>query len=133
MESKWIVFAVILIFNAVVAFVIAALLLRRPPKPGIHSMSYMLFGLSLWSLSYAMITLSGSLEVKHFWLKVENIGILTVPVLWFLFAMKYTRLDKWLTGKPLQFVLWIIPVVSLVFLFSRDWFTLYYTSTQLAS
>ena len=59
MESKWIVFAVILIFNAVVAFVIAALLLRRPPKPGIHSMAYMLFGLSLWSFSYALITLSG--------------------------------------------------------------------------
>lgn len=133
MDIKWFIFAVILIINAIACFVIASILLRRPPKPGIRSITFMLLGLSLWSFSYAMITLSSSLEAKHFWLKIENIGILTVPVLWFFFAVKYTRLDRWLTGKPSQFLFWIIPTISLVFIFSEDLFHYYYVHTQVAA
>ncbi|NOH01042.1 MAG: diguanylate cyclase [Chloroflexi bacterium] len=133
METKWIVFTIILIVNACVSFIIALILLRRPPKTGIRSITFMLFGLGIWSFAYAMITLSESLEAKLFWLRVENIGIQSVPVLWFFFAMKYTRLDRWLTGKPSQFLFWIIPVISLVFLFSEDLFHYYYTHTQVAA
>ncbi|MCQ3936947.1 MAG: hypothetical protein DPW18_07865 [Chloroflexi bacterium] len=133
METKWIVFAIILLINAGVAFIIALILLRRPPKDGIRSITFMLFGLSVWSFAYAMITLSQPLEAKLFWLKVENIGIQSVPVLWFFFAVKYTRLDRWLTGKPSQFLFWIIPVISLIFLFSEDLFHYYYTHTQVAT
>ncbi|MBE0669006.1 MAG: diguanylate cyclase [Anaerolineales bacterium] len=132
MDIKWIIFAVILIANAVTAFVIALLLSRRPAKPGIRSMTLTLCALGIWSFSYAMITVSPTLETKHFWLKVENIGIITAPVLWFFFTLKYTRMDKWLTGKPIMLLFWVIPVISLCFIFSERWFHLYYTSTQAA-
>ncbi len=132
MDTKWILFAIILIANAVASFAIAILLFRRPPKPGIRSMTFMLLGLGIWSFSYAMITLSPTLETKHLWLKLENIGINTVPVLWFFFSLKYTRLDKWLSGKPVMLLFWVIPVISLFFLFSGSWFELYYTSTRVA-
>ena len=132
MDIKWIIFAIVLIANAVTAFTIAWMLSRRPPKSGIHSMTLMLLGLGIWSFSYAMIALSPTLELKHIWLKLENIGILSVPVLWFFFTLKYTRLDKWLSGKPTLAFFWIIPAVSLVFLFSERWFHLYYTSTHVA-
>ena len=132
MDIKWIIFAIILIANAMTAFVIALLLSRRPAKPGLRSMALTLIGLGIWSFSYAMITLSPSLEAKHFWLKLENIGIITVPVLWFFFTMKFTRLDKWLTGKPTMLLFWIIPSIALFFIFSERWFHLYYPSTRLA-
>jgi len=132
MDIKWIVFAIILIANAVTSFVIALLLSRRPDKPGTHSMTMTLVGLGIWSFSYAMITVSPTLEAKHIWLKLENIGIITVPVLWFFFTMKFTRLDKWLTGKPVMLLFWIIPAISLFFIFSERWFHLYYTSTRVA-
>ena len=132
MDIKWSAFAIILVANAITAFVIAFLLSRRPPKPGIHSMVFTLIGLGIWSFCYAMITLSSTLEEKHFWLKFENIGIIAVPTLWFFFTLKFARFDKWLTGKPIAFLFWIIPVVSLVFIFSERWFHLYYTSTRIA-
>ena len=56
----------------------------------------MLILLAVWSFGYAMITLVPELEAKRFWLKFENIGILTVPVVWFLFTVQYARLDRWL-------------------------------------
>ncbi len=132
MNIKWIFFAIILIVNATISFVIAFLLSRRPPKPGLRSMMLTLVGLGIWSFSYAMITLSPTLEAKHIWLKLENIGIITVPVLWFFFTMKFTRLDKWLTGRPTMLLFWIIPAISLFFIFSERWFHLYYTSTHIA-
>ncbi len=132
MDIKWIIFAIILIANAMTAFVIALLLSRRPAKPGLHSMTWTLIGLGIWSFSYAMITLSPTLEAKHFWLKLENIGIITVPVLWFFFTIKFTRLDKWLTGKPAMLLFWVIPFISLLFIFSERWFHLYYPSTHVA-
>ena len=132
MDIKWIIFAVILIVNAMTAFVIALLLSRRPAKPGLHSMTWTLIGLGIWSFSYAMITLSPTLEAKHFWLKLENIGIITVPVVWFFFTAKFTRLDKWLTGKPTMLLFWIIPAISLFFIFSERWFHFYYASTHIA-
>jgi diguanylate cyclase (GGDEF)-like protein/PAS domain S-box-containing protein len=89
----------------------------------------MLYLLAFWSFSYAMITLSPALEAKRFWLRAENIGIQTMPVFWFFFTIQYTRLDKWLnrfTGS----LFFIVPLVSLILLFSDRWFHLYYSSIQ---
>ena len=132
MDMEWAIFISILIINSIAALAIAIVLTRRPHRPGLNSLIYMLIGLSIWSFAYAMITISPSLEAKHFWLKLENIGILSVPNLWFFFTIKYTRLDKWATGKPVVFLFWVIPMISLVFLFSERWFHLYYSSTMAA-
>jgi len=133
MESKWLIFAIILIINALTAFGMAVILLRRPARTGRNSMAFVLTGLGVWSFAYAMITLSPSLEGKTFWLKIENIGILSVPVHWFFFSLKYARLDAWLTRKPAQLLFWIIPSFSFALLLSGEWFNLYYSSVQVAS
>lgn len=133
MDTKWLIFAVVLIINAVASLVIALILLRRPSKPGIRSITLMLIGLSIWSFAYAMITLSPGLDAKIFWLKIENIGIQTVPILWFFFALKYTRLDRWLSGKPVQYLFAVIPAISLIFLFSDTSFHLYYSDVRVAA
>ncbi len=132
MDIQWIIFASILILNAATSFVIAFLLSRRPEKPGLRAMAFTLVGLGIWSFCYAMITVSPTLEEKHVWLKLENIGIIIVPVLWFFFTMEFTRLDGWLTGKPIKWLFWIIPAISLFIIFSERWFQLYYTATQIA-
>ncbi|MCI0609429.1 MAG: diguanylate cyclase [Anaerolineae bacterium] len=127
MNNQWLAFATVLVLNAVVALLIAVLLSRRLPTPGRTAMIWMLIGLAIWAFCYAMITLSASLEAKRFWLKLENIGILTVPVFWFFFTMQYTRLDKWL-NKFTAALFFIIPVVSWILLFSENWFHFYYSS-----
>ncbi len=129
MNTQWIVFASILLLNTVAALVVAALLARRPPAPGLWFLVWMLALLAVWTFSYAMITLSPSLVAKHFWLKVENLAIVSVPVLWFFFTLQYTALDKWLT-RPIMILFWVIPLVTLSLLFSERWLHLYYSFTQ---
>ena len=127
MNNQWFSFATVLILNAVAALLIAVLLRRRLPTPGHNAMIWMLIGLAAWAFCYAMVTVLPALEAKRFWLKMENIGILMVPVFWFFFTVQYTRLDKWL-NKSTGALFFIIPFVSLILLFSEKWFHFYYSS-----
>ena len=129
MVTQWTLFVIVLILNAVLAAAIAILLNRRHAAPGRDALIWMLFGLAVWAFGYAMITVFPSLENKIFWLRFENLGILTVPVFWFLFTVQYAQVDKWLsryTGS----VFFVIPAISLLFIFSEDWFPLYYASVR---
>ncbi|MCG2785486.1 MAG: diguanylate cyclase [Anaerolineae bacterium] len=125
MQIQWAIFAVILILNTIAAVVLGVMVLRRRNAPGGITASVMFFALSVWTLAYAMITISNDMPTKIFWLRVENIGILSVPILWFTFTIEYTLKEKrfhliW------RILLWVIPLTSLIFLLSSNWFHLYY-------
>ena len=132
MDSRWIFFASLLILNALLSLAIAILLTRTRPADGRNEMALALFMLAVWAFCYGMITLSPSLETKYVWLKLENIGIVSQPVFWFLFTVNYTRAMK-PVNRVLWAALWIIPVTSLTLLFSSKWIPLYYAATQLAA
>ncbi len=124
----WTFFAWILLFNTLIALYIAwGLKSRNIRKSGSEVLVWMFIALAVWTFSYAMINLSVSLEAKRFWLKVENIGIVTTPTLWFLFVTTYTKQDKWLKKKG-KLLLFLVPAITIALLFSERWFYLYYTS-----
>ena len=129
MDTQWIIFASVLLLNTVTALIIAVLLKRRPTAPGLNSLVFVLSMLAVWSFGYAMITLAPSLELKRFWLKFENIGILTVPVFWLFFTVQYMRLDEWL-NKYTGALFFVLPLISMIFLLSDNWFHYYYASIQ---
>ncbi len=92
-------------------------------------MIWMLIMLAVWAFSYAMITISPSLDEKRLWLQIENIGILTVPVFWFLFTIQYAQFDRWL-NRYTGALFFIIPAFTLVLLFNPNWFHFFYASIR---
>lgn len=66
-----------------------------------------------WVAFYAFELLSVSLERKLLWAQIEYIAIVSMPVLWFLFAMAYTERQKWLSRSRI-FALFIIPLITLL-------------------
>lgn len=129
MDSRWILFALVLVTNALLASFLAMLLRRKYPAPGRDAMMWMLIMLAVWAFCYAMITVSASMDDKVLWLKLENIGIFTVPVFWFFFTLQYTQLDKWL-NKFTGALFFVVPAVSLALLFNPEWFHLFYASVH---
>ena len=127
MDSSLIFFAVLLFMTALLALSLAALLRRKYAAPGRDSMIWMVLMLAVWSFSYAMLTVSSSLEYKRFWLQFANIGIQTVPVFWFFFTVQYAQFDKWL-NRFTGVLFFVIPAISIVLLFNADWFHLFYAS-----
>lgn len=129
MDSRWILFALVLVTNALLASFLAMLLRRKYPAPGRDAMMWMLIMLAVWAFCYAMITVSASMDDKVLWLKLENTGIFTVPVFWFFFTLQYTQLDKWL-NKFTGALFFVVPAVSLALLFNPEWFHLFYASVH---
>jgi len=130
--TSWSIFVVVLLLNAILAGMIAFMLKRRQPAPGRLAMIWMLVGLALWAFGYAMITISKSLELKVFWLRVENIGILTVPIFWFFFTVQYAQMDKWLTRYTAVWF-FVVPFLALVLIFSDDLMHYYYGMIRVPS
>jgi diguanylate cyclase (GGDEF)-like protein/PAS domain S-box-containing protein len=95
-------------------------------------MIWMLAMLAFWAFCYAMITVSPSLKDKRLWLQLENVGIQTVPVFWFLFTIQYAQFDRWL-NKFTGALLFVIPAITLILLFTPNWFHFVYTSIRTAA
>ncbi len=129
MITQWTVFVIILIINAILASIIAILLGRKHEAPGRIAMTWMLAGLAVWAFGYALNITSATLEAKIFWMRIQNIGILTVPAFWFLFTVQYAQVDRWL-NRNTGALFFIIPLISLVFIFSDRWFHLYYSAIR---
>jgi diguanylate cyclase (GGDEF)-like protein/PAS domain S-box-containing protein len=127
--TQWTFFVIILVINAVLAAIIAILLGRKHPAPGRDAMTWMLAGLAVWAFCYALNTASVTLTTKIFWLRLQNIGILTVPTFWFLFTVQYAQVDRWLNRKT-GALFFIVPLIALIFIFSDRWFYLYYSSVR---
>ena len=129
MDIQWIVFGAILVLNALVAISIAGFLGWKNETSGRASMILMLFSLAIWSFAYGMITFSLGMDAKQFWLRVENIGILSQPIFWLTFTLNYSNQRRSLP-RPYLAALCIVPLIAAAMIFSDRWFHLYYASIR---
>ena len=76
---------------------IAIYAFRHRRQPGAATFGWLTIGMTLWSFLYALEMLAPTLSGKILAGKLEYIGFTTTPVLWFVFALKYTGHKDWLT------------------------------------
>jgi PAS domain S-box-containing protein len=86
---------------------------QRRETRGATALALLSLAAAIWALSYGLEIAGANLETKVFWAKFQYFGIVTVPLLWLIFALQYTSHDGWLTRRTLA-LLSIIPVVTLV-------------------
>ncbi len=130
MNTQWTLYAVMLVLNTLGCVSVAFLLARKQFATGQLAMVFTFLALAFWGFGYAMLIVSRELELKIFWLRVENIGIVPQSLFWFIFALQYYRQDK---RAPIGLIsaLSIIPLISLVVIFSDNWIHYYYKSIEL--
>lgn len=58
--------------------------------------------------------------------KIEYLGIATIGATWLMFALNYSRREKWLTPRNISFLM-IIPAISLVAVFTNELHGLHWT------
>lgn len=93
------------------------LFLQRRGKGGLL-LSSLLFACTIWSFGVMMESIFLSINERVFWSTISYIGIVCVGPLWFLFS---TRLAEY-SGKfwkSLFYIVWIIPILVLVFVFTN--------------
>src|SRR5437764_4205793 len=111
------------IFPVVIAGVISAGLAlyawRRRLMAGVVPFSILMLAVAVWTLGYALELAGGDIPTKIFWLGIEYLRIVIVPVALLALALQYTGRTKWLTPRILV-LLSIEPLITLVLVWTND-------------
>jgi PAS domain S-box-containing protein len=114
------------IISAISSTLLVIFAWRRRSTPAAASFAFLMLAVVDWTLfSIPEISLVQT-WAKVFWAKFAYPGIASSGLLWLLFAARFSRYDAWITKKRLA-LLWVIPSITLLLVFTSRWHHLYYT------
>lgn len=122
-------YAVFSILSAIITL-IASIAASRRSAPGASALGLLLFSMAIWSGCYATRWMDISIEAKVFWFRMMYIGVSSIPTLFLLFALGFTRNESWLTPRNL-ILLSIQPVISLFLQWTNPYHHLVYESLHI--
>jgi signal transduction histidine kinase/CheY-like chemotaxis protein len=130
MDWQFNFYALTLVIASLAPGAVAFTAWRRRAAPGAVSFAWLMLALMVWTLAYGLELASTSLSAMLFWIKVEYLGIATIPAFWLIFTVQYARRESWLTW-PNLILLFIIPALTLILVWTNELHHLYYHSTSL--
>ncbi|HYO88991.1 MAG TPA: histidine kinase N-terminal 7TM domain-containing protein [Candidatus Limnocylindrales bacterium] len=115
--------------NTFITLALALVALRRRRAPGAAAFAGVMLAAAIWSLAQVFEAGSVTISSKLFWSQVQYIGVVSVPPLWFLFAVGYTR-SHLLDGRR-AWLLAIIPAITLVLVWTNPLHGLVWSNIEL--
>jgi signal transduction histidine kinase len=110
---------VVYLAAAMLALLLGRVAWGRRLLPGAIPFAMLMLAVCLWSLFYALEAAATSPAEKILWAKFQYVGIVSEGVLWFAFALNYTR--STLRWRPAWNWLWLPPVTALVLVFTNEY------------
>jgi diguanylate cyclase (GGDEF)-like protein/PAS domain S-box-containing protein len=95
----------------------------RNPAPGAKPLIGILAAVMLWSFGYIIEFLNNHMAGKLIAINISYIGVVTLPVMGFIFALQFTHSDRWLTSRRML-LLFVIPLITLVLLWTGKYHNL---------
>jgi len=120
-------YAIALLISAAVSAVLALVVWRRRTAPGGMALFWLMLAIVEWQLTGACEAAAVGIPAKILWSKISYVGTLSAPVFLFIFALKYSRQEKWLTRRNLA-LLWLIPAITFALAVTNEWHHLIWTS-----
>lgn len=108
-----------ILISALISLINALVVAQRRGVTGSLPLLGMLLALSGWCFAYAFELASAQLEWQVFWVKVEYIGIVSIPTLYLLFTLEYARHKKIFENKRIYLV-WIFSIVTILLAWTSD-------------
>ena len=117
----------LLFVSALIAGVLVRVAWRRRPAAGATAIAVLMLAVGEWSLATIGELLASGLAAKFFWIKVEFIGVVVIPLAWLAFTLAYTGASAWLTPRRFAFMA-LIPLLTLVLVWTNDLHHLVYAA-----
>jgi PAS domain S-box-containing protein len=109
-----------LVASSIIAgFVAVYVWQRRATASGAMALVMLALACAEWSLGYALEIAGVDLPTKILWGKSQYIGIITVPLSWFIFAYSHSNQGNWLTRRYIA-LLSIVPFITLILAFTTE-------------
>lgn len=120
------IFSLFLIIAAVATGTLAYFLFKKEAKAS-RIFGWLMLVLSIWAFAYGIELTVSTLDRMLFWIRIEYLGISVIPAIWFMFCLSYSGHDRWLDA-PRIILLFLIPITTLLLVWTNDWHYLYYAS-----
>ncbi|WP_134671181.1 sensor histidine kinase [Halorussus marinus] len=120
------------ILATVVSLGVAVFAWRRRRMPGAVPLAAFTVATAVWTGGNALQIASTSLGAKLFWVDVQYVGTVVVPLAWFAFACEYAGREEWVTRRSLA-VLAVIPAITILLAWTNGYHHLVRTSAELAT
>lgn len=121
----------VLLASAVFTGLMAVFCYRRRQVIGASALMWIMIALTWWSLAYAIQTMRPDLGWHKFWASAQYLSITTLPVLWLVFAIQYSRQEAAPSARSLVW-LWIFPVITILMAWTNDWHGLVWSKLEVA-
>ena len=105
---------------------------RARAEPGATPLTILLGSQVVWSVCLFFQLQAPGLASKIFWEELTWIGVVTIPVAWFVFALEFTGRDQYITHRSIA-ALSVIPAVTVAMALPSQAHNLLYAETTLAS
>src|SRR5262245_3070262 len=92
----------------------------RRSAPGARTTAILMLTIALWSAAYAAELTSVSQSAQLAWAPLEYIGILFAPLAWFVFTLRFTGRDGWLT-TPVLWAFSALPIALYALVVTDRW------------
>ncbi len=122
--------ALIVFICAIMIAVIAVYALQQGKTEGAKVFALFMFSMDIYILGYSFELASFDYSLMLFWNKLQYIGIMTFPTLYFLFASQFSGHNKWINKKNIP-LLFIIPAICLFIKFFDNSLHLIYRSSSI--
>lgn len=109
-------YSVLLLISGVIALWHAIAAWRRP-VPITRAIPILLLGMAWWSFTYAVHWSAATRPSPYFWLDATYLGVVILPTAFFIFTLRYTGRDHWLTRQRL-FLLCMEPMLTVLVLWT---------------
>jgi PAS domain S-box-containing protein len=124
------VFSLIYFISAIISGSVAAISFRRRKVIGATTLMWMMLALTWWSGLSGIEGLNPGADWHLFWSRLGYFGIVSVPVLWLIFAVQYSQQEKTPSARKLT-LLWIVPLITLIMLWTNSWHKLMWSSIEM--
>lgn len=85
---------------------------RKRPAVAVTPFAWAMLALSIWAFGYSIEIFFTDLQTKLFFVKVEYIGIIAIPVYLLFFAFEFTGKSHLLTPR-IKLMIWLLPLLTL--------------------
>lgn len=113
---------------SLIAFLIALSVLAytwpRRRKPVVKPFLLLIIGATIWLFSNLIEARFLAESPRLFWNNMQYIGIVLVPVGWFLFALTYAGWTQWLNKQTIS-VLFVVPILVVILVWTSQWHTIF--------
>ena len=131
MQFQYTPYILPLIASSIIAgFVALYVWERRATTSGAMALALLALACAEWSLGYALEIGGVDLPTKIFWGKSQYIGIVSVPLLWVIFAYFYSTQGTQMTRRIVT-LLSIVPLITLTLAFTNETHRLIWREVQI--